>query len=228
MVVSRTFCACCLGALLFVAVAGADGGQLQGTVGPGFTIALSDGSGAPVTHLGPGAFSLTVDDRSDQHDFHLQGPGGVDVATDVEGVGKKTFVLPLIDGKYTFFCDQHPSSMRGAFTVGTVPASPPIEPPPAQTPPPVRLVLSLTAKKLAFTTPAGVPVTTAAAGQARVTVRDRSGVRGVRLSGPGVSRRTGVGFVGTVTWKVTLAAGKLVYSSFGLEPALRGGRIVVS
>ena len=67
-------------------------------------------------------FSLTVDDRSDGHNFHLFGPGGVDVATDVAAVGVKTFSVTLVDGTYTYICDVHPVQMKGTFTVGTRPA----------------------------------------------------------------------------------------------------------
>jgi len=42
---------------------------------------LTDGSGARITHLVAGTFTLAVDDKSGLHDFHLKGPGGVDVAT---------------------------------------------------------------------------------------------------------------------------------------------------
>lgn len=209
-------------ALLLAGVAGADGAQLRGSVGPGFTIALSDGSGVPVTHLDPGTFSLTVDDKSDEHDFHLQGPGGVDVATEVDAVGEKTFSLALVDGKYAFFCDAHPTRMVGTFTVGTAPP----EPPPAKAP--VRLVLTVTAKAIGLATPAGQPVKTVTAGTAVITVRDRSATRGLRLSGPGMSRATGVRFVGTVIWKVKLSAGTLVYTSDARKPVLRGGRVAVS
>ena len=35
-------------------------------------------NGADVTHLDAGSYSLSVDDKSDAHNFHLFGPGGVD------------------------------------------------------------------------------------------------------------------------------------------------------
>ena len=209
-------------ALLLVGVAGAEGTQLRGSVGPGFGISLGDGSGAAVTHLDPGAFSLTVDDKSDEHNFHLQGPGGVDVATEVAAIETKTFSVTLVDGRYTFFCDAHPSRMTGTFTAGT----PPPAPPPAR--PPVRLVLTVTAQAIGLATPAGKPVKALTAGAAVITVRDRSAVRGVRLAGAGVSRSTTAKFVGTATWKVKLSAGTLVYGSDTRKPVLKGGRVPVS
>jgi len=208
-------------ALLLAGVAGADGTQLRGSVGPGFTITLSDGSGAAVKHLDPGTFSLTVDDKSDEHNFHLQGPGGVDVATEVAAIETKTFSVTLIDGKYTFFCDAHASRMTGTFTAGTPPPPPPAKPP-------VRLVLTVTAQAVGLATPAGKPVKALTAGAAVITVRDSSATRGLRLNGAGVNRSTGVSFVGTVIWKVKLSKGTLVYTSDARKPLLRGGRVAVS
>ena len=39
-------------------------------------------------------------------------------------------------------------------------------------------------------------------------VRDRSEMHNFHLVGPGVNRRTAVGFVGTATWRVRIAKGK--------------------
>ena len=64
-----------------------------------------------------GAFKLTVQDRADEHDFRLRGPG-VNVATSVGGTGTKTFLVKLRPGKtYTFVCDPHADEMRGSFSV---------------------------------------------------------------------------------------------------------------
>jgi hypothetical protein len=73
-----------LGALLVSA-----GPTLVGTVGTNddFVISLVDSSGAPVKHLDAGTYTLFVHDRSAFHNFHLFGPGGVDVATTVDATG---------------------------------------------------------------------------------------------------------------------------------------------
>jgi hypothetical protein len=92
----------------------------------------------------------------------------------------------------------------------------------------VQLVLTVTAKAIGLSTPGGRPVKSLKSGQAVITVRDRSAARGVRLAGPGVSRSTGLRFVGTTTWRVKLVAGTLVYASDARKPVLRGGRITVS
>ena len=70
--------------------AAADTPALQGNVGPGFTIALNDASGSPVTHLDPGSYSVHVVDQGDVHSFHLLGPG-VDQATSIEGTGESNW-----------------------------------------------------------------------------------------------------------------------------------------
>ena len=229
MTVRRLLIALFASGLLFTGISGAAGNELHAVVGPDFTIFLDDGSGTRTTHLDPGAYSITVDDRSDGHNFHLFGPGGVDVTTTVEGVGVKAFSATFVDGSYTYVCDLHPVQMKGTFTVGT---APPSTPPPANPPPPTtgttRLVLTVTSQAVTLKTPAGKPVKALKAGRAAITVRDRSATRGVKLSGAGVGKSTGVTFVGTATWNVRLTKGTLVYASDARKPVLRGGRVPVS
>ena len=50
--------------------------KLTGTVGPGFTITLKK-LGKKVITLKAGTYSITVSDKSNIHNFHLRGPGGV-------------------------------------------------------------------------------------------------------------------------------------------------------
>ncbi|HVW88158.1 MAG TPA: plastocyanin/azurin family copper-binding protein [Gaiellaceae bacterium] len=89
--------------------------RLNGTVGPGFTIALTQ-AGKKVAKLKPGTYTLVVSDRSTIHDFHLQGPG-VDKTTTVGFKGTKTWKVTLKKGTYTFQCDPHASFMHGSFRV---------------------------------------------------------------------------------------------------------------
>ena len=89
------------------------GTTLQGSVGPGFDISLDGTDG-----LTPGSYTLVVNDQSSAHNFHLTGPGGVDVATEVGAEGEETFEVELQAGEYTFVCDPHASSMNGTFSVG--------------------------------------------------------------------------------------------------------------
>ena len=93
------------------------GSALQGSVGPGFEISLTGGDGAPVGTLAAGSYELEVDDQSSAHNFHLTGPGDVDVSTSVGDEGTESFDVQLEAGTYTFVCDPHASSMNGSFEV---------------------------------------------------------------------------------------------------------------
>ena len=86
---------------------------LNGSVGPGFDISLDGTDG-----ITAGDYTLVVNDQSTAHNFHLTGPGGVDVSTEVSEEGEETFDVTLVAGEYTFQCDPHASSMNGSFTVG--------------------------------------------------------------------------------------------------------------
>jgi plastocyanin len=92
---------------------GGGGTTLNGSVGPGFTISLDGTDG-----LTAGDYTLVVDDQAAEHNFHLTGPGGVDVATDVSEEGEESFDVTLEPGEYTFVCDPHAAQMKGSFTVG--------------------------------------------------------------------------------------------------------------
>jgi plastocyanin len=88
---------------------------LNGTVGPGFTITLKQGSKL-VTKLKAGTYVFKIADKSTIHDFHLTGPG-VNKKTTVAGQGTTTWKLTLKKGTYKYVCDPHASIMHGAFTV---------------------------------------------------------------------------------------------------------------
>ena len=198
---------------LFAALASAaaaEGPVLQGHVGPAFNISLKDPAGADVAHLDSGPYGLHVVSESPEHDFHLTGPG-VDVVAGLNNPGTTDFQITLADGTYKFFCDFHPTTMKGEFTVGTPPPPPPPPPPP--------VVHSLAARvgpgaKIAL-------ARTAQAGKAKITVRDLSAKDNFHLTGPGVNKKTGVAFKGSVTWNVTLKAGTYTFRS-DAHPKLRG------
>jgi hypothetical protein len=115
--------AACFSAVAVIVALGAPspkaGRELHGTVGPGFTISLDDEEGQPVTSLRPGTYWLTVDDRSERHNFHIFGPG-LDEASSVPFVGTVTLKIHLRHGRYTFQCDPHSMSMIDRFDVGGV------------------------------------------------------------------------------------------------------------
>ena len=93
----------------------AQGGTLNGTVGPGFTISLTQG-GKKVSKLKAGAYTIVVADKASSHNFHLTGPG-VNKSTSVGSTGKSTWKVMLKKGTYKFVCDPHSSFMKGSFTV---------------------------------------------------------------------------------------------------------------
>lgn len=88
---------------------------LTGTVGPGFTITLTQG-GKKVTKLTHGTYSIKVSDKSNIHNFHLKGPG-VNKTTSVGGTGTSVWKVTLKAGAYTYVCDPHASIMKGSFKV---------------------------------------------------------------------------------------------------------------
>jgi hypothetical protein len=90
---------------------------LKGSVGPGFEISLSTQDGSPVTSLPAGSYELEIEDLSTAHNFHLTGPGDVDVMSEVGEEGTKNVTVDLVPGEYTFVCDPHASTMRGTFEV---------------------------------------------------------------------------------------------------------------
>jgi hypothetical protein len=93
------------------------GTALEGTVGPGFDISLTTADGQPLGTLAAGTTELDVEDLSSIHNFHLTGPGDVDVMTDVGGEGTSNFQLELEAGTYNFVCDAHAATMNGSFEV---------------------------------------------------------------------------------------------------------------
>ena len=104
-------------ALVFSVTAQAAPQKLVGTVGPGFTISLKTATGKRVTGLTRGTYTLTVKDRSDEHNFFVSGPGVKKSVTGVDFVGTKTVTLRLTSGKYAFVCTPHSDDMRGAISV---------------------------------------------------------------------------------------------------------------
>ena len=110
-------------ALVPVALA-AVGDQLTGTVGPDFNINLELPDGSTVTKLDPGSYQIVVRDLSNEHNFHLFGPG-VNETTQVDEIGTVTWTVAFRDGRYTLQCDPHSGQgMKRAFVSGTPPPEP--------------------------------------------------------------------------------------------------------
>jgi plastocyanin len=103
-------------ALVTAAPTGAATTKLVASVGPGFTITLTKG-GKKVTTLKPGKYSITVNDKSTFHNFHLTGPG-VNKKTTVAFKGTPSpWVVTFKKGTYRYVCDPHASQMKGSFKV---------------------------------------------------------------------------------------------------------------
>lgn len=80
-----------------------------------FEISLTDSTGAPVTQLAAGSYTIKVTDQSRIHNFALKGDG-VEMATDVGDKENPTWQVTFKPGDYTYTCDPHPS-MSGSFVV---------------------------------------------------------------------------------------------------------------
>ena len=89
--------------------------RLVATVGPGFTITLKK-AGKKVTSLPAGTYTISVQDKSAFHNFHLVGPG-VNKRSTVDEVATKTWTVKLRKGTYRYVCDPHATQMKGSFTV---------------------------------------------------------------------------------------------------------------
>ena len=91
---------------------------LRGTVGPSFTISVKTAAGKLVKTTKAGTYKLTVQDKSESHDFHLIGPGINKRVTTVAFTGTKSITIKLKVGRYTYLCDPHASvGMKGSFRV---------------------------------------------------------------------------------------------------------------
>ena len=113
------------------ATTGAEATRLFASVDANARIILADASGNRVTQLDPGTYEIVVRDTTDEHNFHLTGPG-VNRTTSVSGTESETWTVTLTDGVYTFQCDPHAAQMKGAFSVGSAQLPPPPPPPAAQ------------------------------------------------------------------------------------------------
>src|SRR5262245_57824641 len=104
-------------AVLAIAPAHAAAPKLVGTVGPGYTIKLTQ-SGRKITKLRAGTYTFVITDKSPFHSYGLDGPKGFEKDfTSVPFKGTKTFTVKLKGGKYKYYCSAHESSMFGFFTV---------------------------------------------------------------------------------------------------------------
>ena len=192
---------------------------LTATVGPGFTIRLTDSSNRAVTHLDPGAYTITVKNFSptQEHNFHLKGPG-VDMASAFDN-NTVVWNLTFVDGRYNYHCDAHPTQMKGTFTVGVAPPPPPVVP---------KLTGKIGPAKVISLKRGASAVKTLKAGKFKVAVSDLSKTDNFHLSGPGVNKKTGVKSKGSALWNVTLRAGTYTYRSDATKKLRRTIKVTAS
>jgi plastocyanin len=72
---------------------------------------------------------------------------------------------------------------------------------------PVKLTASVGAGFTISLKKGSTKVTKLKAGKYTISVSDKSNIHNFHLTGPGVSKKTGVGFTGTAKWAVTLKKG---------------------
>ena len=207
-----------LGATLFApGEALAQNPKLQATVGPGFSIRLLGPNGQAVTQLDPGTYDIVVSDLSEEHNFHLQGPG-VNETTSLEFVGTVTWTVTFREGRYTYVCDPHSGQMQGSFVAGDPP------PPPPPLPPKVQKLVATVGPRATITlrNAKGGHLHGLKAGLYTIVVRDRSKLHNVHLAGAGINRKTKIAGTGIVTWKVRLRKGTLRFYSDASPKKLKG------
>jgi plastocyanin len=196
--------------------------KLVGTVGPGFSITLEDAQGNRVRNLEPGTYDIEVKDLSEEHNFHLTGPG-VDRLTPVGAATTESWTVTLTNGTYRYNCDPHASTMRGSFTVGATAPPPPPTPAPRPVTAKTKLVLtSGPAFAITLKTPKGKAVKTMKRGTYTMVVRDRSRIHNAHVVAPGFNRKTSpLTYKGSQTWKMKLR--KTGTLRFLCDPHARGG-----
>jgi plastocyanin len=92
-------------------------GTLEGETGPGFEIEVSM-NGEDAESVPAGTYTLSVEDKSEMHNFHLIGPGVDEEVTEVDFVGEKSVTVTLEPGTYTYQCGPHAAQgMKGTFEV---------------------------------------------------------------------------------------------------------------
>jgi plastocyanin len=191
--------------VLGVAAVGANQ-SLTATVGPG-VLTLTDAGGASVTSVGPGTYVLTVDDRSQIHNFHLEGPR-VSMTTSLEFTGTTTWMVALRDGVYTYSSDPQAGDLVGRLIVGT--------------PPQPVLNASVTDSQITLKRADGATVSELSPGDYVIDVDDQSTSESFRLVGPGVEQHTQPHVRFHTVWVVSLQDGVYHYFSDRRPADLQG------
>jgi hypothetical protein len=184
--------------------------ELIGTIGSS-SISLVKASGGTFSTLAPGTYTLTVRDQSAEQNFHLVGPG-VNIATEIEFVGTRTFTVTFREGSYIYSSDAD-AYISGSFRAGTTTTT--------TTTTTNKLVATVGPGSTISLTRGGRRVTRLKPGTYTIVVRDRAPIHSFHLRGPGVNKATGVAFVGNRTWKVKLVRGLYRYNCDAHPVAMR-------
>jgi hypothetical protein len=215
---------------------------MRATVHEDQSIALLFDDGTPVGNqartpptIPPGTYTIRVVDDTDEHNFHLSGPG-VDQSTSVGGEANATWTVTLQPGaQFRFQCDTHFDFMFGVFnTSGTAGSGSSTSGGSSSSGSSSggsstgggsstssggsslrgTLAGTLTAAGKLTLAIGGKPVSRLKAGRYRVTVVDKARALEAVLRGDGRAPITlsGVTFVGTHTVTVNLAPGRWTYS----------------
>jgi plastocyanin len=114
VVVAATVAAAALGQ-----TRGASVTNLKGTVGPGYSISLTE-AGKRVKTLKPGTYKITVADKSPYHNFTLEKETKPNIEKHVTSTGfsgTKTITVKLVKGHWKYYCSVHEPTMYGWFWV---------------------------------------------------------------------------------------------------------------
>ena len=109
-----------LAAAVFLVPAQASTPKLIGTVGPGYTITLKQGT-AKVKTLKAGKYVFVITDKASIHNFTIErekgGPKIEKTLTGTSFQGKKTVAVTLKRGSWKYYCSIHESQIFGFFKV---------------------------------------------------------------------------------------------------------------
>jgi hypothetical protein len=201
------------------------------------SIALAFDDGTPVGNqartpptIPAGTYTICVVDDTDEHNFHLSGPG-VDQATSVGGSSSPTWTVTLQPGaQYRFQCDTHFDFMFGVFNTsgaatssgsssssGSSGSTSSSSSSSSSSGTSLRGTLAGTLSAAGKLTLAigGSPVSRLKAGRYKITVVDKAPTVGAifRENGHGPISLSGVAFVGTHTVTLNLEAGRWAFST---------------
>ena len=74
---------------------------------------------------------------------------------------------------------------------------------------------------------AGKDLKTIKAGTYRIKIEDKSSIHNFHLTGPGLNKKTGVGFTGETSWRITLKPGRYTYKCDPHASSMRGSFRVI-